>query len=241
MLTAGVLSGAPAGAQAPPKGPGSLTGLWVNGAYRASGRYPDRERILLDENGQWPPLLPQPKALLEQRITDSEAGRPFANTLSQCLPGGTPQMLFTAGNYPLQIVETPTQVIILMDEQNHFRIVNLNAKHANDPDPSYFGDSVGHWEGGDLVVDTIGLTDRTSLDQVGMPHSEDLHLVERFHRASQDRIEVEVTIDDPKTFVHPWKAKSILKARAPDPSAMQEYICDDNHNGADASGHQSFR
>jgi hypothetical protein len=224
----------------PTAGPGSLVGLWTNGAYRSSERYSERERILLTTDGKMPPLLPKQQALLEQRLRASEAGKPFANSLSLCLPGGVPQMLFGAGAYPIQILETPGQVTMLIDEQNHFRIVPLGHRHKENPDPSYFGDSVGHWEDGALIVDTIGLTERTTLDQIGMPHSEELHVVERYRRTAADLIEVLVTIDDPKTFSATWQAKALLRKARPD-VGMDEYICENNRNLPDASGAQGLQ
>jgi hypothetical protein len=196
----------------------------------------------MTEDGKWPPLLPAPKALLEQRIKDSDAGNPFANSLAMCLPGGVPTMIFGAP-YPIQILETPGQVSMLYDEQNHYRIIRMNTKHLPDPDPSYMGDSVGRWEGDTLVVDTIALTDRTTLDQVGMPHSEDLHVVERYRRTGPTRMEIEVVIDDDKTFAQPWTAKAVYKMPPPGSpdTQMQEYICENNRNAADASGHQGFQ
>jgi hypothetical protein len=242
--TAGALAlfAGPSLAETPavPTGPGSVAGTWANAAYRSSQRYSERERVLLTEDGQMPPLQPWAAALLEKRIQDSIAGKPYANSLALCLPGGLPQALFAASDYPIQILETPGQVTMLFDEQNHFRIIRMDAKHQDDPDPSYMGDSVGHWEGGELVVDTIGLTERTSLDQIGMPHSEAMHLVERYRRTAKDRLEVEVTIDDPKTFTRPWKARSILgPPRAG--SGMDEYICENNRNLPNAAGQQGLQ
>jgi hypothetical protein len=129
---------------------------------------------------------------------------------------------------------------MLFEEQNHFRTIRMNGKHAEDPDPTYMGDSIGHWEGDALIVDTIGLTDRTTIDQVGMPHSEELHLVERYRRLDRDTLEVLVTITDPKTFSSPWQTRALYKHAPPD-SGVSEYICENNRNTPDAQGRMGFQ
>ena len=229
----------PSGSTAVPKGPGSLSGLWLNANYKGTGRFPARERVLRTSDGSMPPLLPAAAAVLEARIKDADAGDIFANTLTECLPGGIPEMLFGAP-YPIQILETPGQVSMLFEEQNHFRLIFLKGGHASDPDPSYMGDAVGHWEGDTLVVDTIGLNDKTTLDMVGTPHTEALHVVERYHRVAQDRLEVTVRIEDPGTFSKPWETKVTYQA-APAGTRVGEYICDNNRNLPDAAGHTSFQ
>lgn len=221
-----------------PTGPGSLSGIWVNADYKGTGQYSERQRAIHTADGKPPPLLPGPAKLLEQRFKDADEGKIFANTLADCLPGGVPEMDFGAA-YPVQILETPGQVTMLYEEQNHFRIIRLNAKHQVDPDPSFMGDSVGHWDGDTLVVDTIGLNDQTTLDMVGTPHSDALHVIERFRRIALNKLQIDVTIDDKKTFSRPWHTKVTYRAAGPD-TQMAEYICENNHNGADKNGFQSF-
>ncbi len=221
-------------------GPGSLAGVWQTGGVwktsitdnvgrepLGSLRTPERDRVLKTADGKWPPLQPWAAELLEQRIKLSQQGDPYLANTSLCLPGVPVMML--GGPYPIQILETPGLVTILMEEQNHFRLIYLDGKHPEDPDPTFLGHSVGHWEGGTLVVDTIGLTDRTSIDRIGMPHSEELHLVERFRRTGKDAMELTITIDDPKTFTKAWDAK--VNYRTPAPGVeMTEYICENNRD-----------
>jgi hypothetical protein len=222
----------------PLKGPGSLDGVWIITGYKGSSGYTSRDRALHTSDGKMPPLLPEPARLLEQRIADGDRGDPYPSTLSRCLPAGVPQMMFGAP-YPIQIVERPGQVLILFEEQNHFRSIRLNGRHPKDPDPTFMGDQVGHWETGTFVVDTIGLVDRTTLDPVGMPHSEDLHVIERYRRVDAQTLEIRVQIEDPKTFSRPWEARVDYKA-APAGSRVKEYICENNLNGPDSSGHMGF-
>jgi hypothetical protein len=221
-----------------PGGPGSLNGIWTNAQYKGTGRGTPRERTIRALDGTVPPLLPAPAAVLEKRIAGADAGRIFANSLSRCLPGGMPEMLFGAP-YPIQIIESPGQVTMLFEEQNHFRIVHMGGQHPVDPDPSWMGHSIGHWDGDTLVVDTVGLNDRATLDMVGTPQSEKLHIVERYRRSAADSIEIQVAIDDPDTFARPWVAGTAWRSVAPG-TQVNEYICENNRNDVDAEGFQSF-
>ena len=112
-------------------------------------------------------------------------------------------------NYPakFRLVQTPEAVYILNEVGPQFRVVWLNAKHPDDPDPQYLGHSVGWYENGDtLVVDSVGFNDRTWLDQQGHPHTEKLHFIERYKRADKTSLELTMTIDDPGAYTKPWQA-----------------------------------
>jgi hypothetical protein len=224
---------------AAPRGSGSLDGIWLNSQYKGSSSYPERERVLRTLDGQLPPMLPWASELLNKRIQDSEAGFPFASTLALCLPGGIPLMLF-GDDVPVRIVESPGDVTMLFMEGNRFRDIPLNAAHPKDIDPSYMGDSVGRWEGDTLVIDTLGLKERTTLDQIGMPHTEKLHVVERYRRTGRDSMEIRVTIDDPGTFTRSWDARVIYKL-APPGTKVTEDICENNRNPADEQGRSGFQ
>ena len=230
-----------AAAAAYPKGPGSLEGVWMNTGYLSTGRYTARQRAVRTIDGTPPPLLPAAAALLEQRLVDDmDKAQTFGNTVSQCLPGGVPEMMFGAAQYPIQFLENAGQVTLLFEEQNHFRIIFLNATHPKDLDPTFMGHSVGHWEGDTLVVDTIGMNDRTTIDMVGTPHTEALHVVERYRRIAKDKLEVLVRLEDPGVFSKPWEAKTVYKPAPPGHQHIEEYICENNRNTVDASGHSTF-
>src|SRR5262249_58924450 len=101
-------------------------------------------------------------------------------------------------------------VAILIEPRRNFRVIPLNAKHPDDGDPSYLGDSVGHWEGDTLVVDVVGFKEQTS----GMSlHSESLHITERFTRVDYNTIEYEATSEDPKVLTKPWTIHSKIMLR----------------------------
>jgi len=109
--------------------------------------------------------------------------------------------------HPVKVryVQTPEAVYILHEMGPVFRVVWLNADHPEDPDPQYWGHSIGWYENGDtLVVDTVGYNDRSWLDQVGHPHTEKLHTIERYKRVGADQLEYDITIDDPGAYATPW-------------------------------------
>jgi hypothetical protein len=229
-------------AAAYPKGPGSLEGVWANTKYKSTKNNSARDRAIRTSDGQPPPLLPAAAAVLEKRLSDDlDKAKAFGNTVSQCLPGGVPEMMFGSMDFPVQILENAGQVTVLFEEQNHFRIIFLNATHPKDPDPSFMGHSVGHWEGDTLVVDTVGQNDRTTIDMVGTPHTEALHVVERFRRVAKDKIEIKVRLEDPGAYSKPWDAQTIYTRPAdPTKQRLEEYICENNRNMADADGHTTF-
>ena len=228
LCTSSAFSQAPAflpSARAP-TGPGSISGVWTPADFDRNVFLSPEKSAIKTIEGEPPPLQPWVIQIMEKRRQDAKEGHPYASLQSRCLPSGMPQMMFATG-LPKQTLETAGQVTILSEELSFFRIIHLNAQHAKHPDPSYMGDSVGHWEGGDLVVDTIGISEKTQLPD-GILHSEKLHLVERYRRTSKDRIELLMTFEDPKAFLRPWTTVTHLKL---EPSKrIQEYYCDNNRN-----------
>lgn len=236
ILVAGITTAvAQSNAPSAPTGPGSLSGIWQAGRMwqgapantLGSLRTPEWDRVIKTSTGEIPPMLPWARELLEKRIKMSQEGEPEALTPTQCLPS-IPAFLL-GGPYPIQILETPGQVTMLLEEQNHYRVIYLDSKHPADPDPTFMGHSTGRWENGTLVVDTIGLIERTPIDRVGVPHSAALHLIERYRRVDKDSLEVIITIDDPKTFSKQWDAKVPYRA-APAGTRLTEYICENNRD-----------
>jgi hypothetical protein len=216
-------------------GPGSISGVWFNSSFSTEREGPPsgepRTRRTID--GQPPPMLPWAAAVVADKMKAFREGRPIANMSANCVPNGVPQMMFLPPQLPMQIIESPGQVTILFEYFNTFRNIYLDAQHDEDPDPTYMGNSVGHWEGDTLVVDTIAITDKTTVEGV-IPHTLDLHVVERFRRTSADTLEILITVEDPKTFTKPYTYISPLK-RVPG-MKIQEYVCENNRNIPDASG-----
>jgi hypothetical protein len=104
-----------------------------------------------------------------------------------------------------KFVQTPDAVYMLHEVMQTFRVVRLNSKHPDDPDPTWWGDSIGWYENGNtLVIDTIGTNDKTWLDQLGHPHTDKLHLTERYKRVNATTLELDATIDDPGAYTKPF-------------------------------------
>ena len=122
-----------------------------------------------------------------------------------CEPPGVPHIYL----WPIKtkFIQTPEAVYILHELGPYFRIVWLNSKHPADADPQWWGHSIGRYENGNtLVVDTVGFNDKTWLDQMGHPHTEQLHLIERYKRVDQNTLELDMTIDDPGAYTKLWNA-----------------------------------
>jgi hypothetical protein len=142
-----------------------------------------------------------------------------------CLPPGMPRILLMP--FPMKIVQTPDEVIMLFEYDHFQRQIFLNRDdHPKDLKPTYMGDSIGHWENDTLVVDTVGLTDKSWLDQVGHPHSSALHVTERIRRTDHDTLVDDLTFDDPKDYTARWSGEQVFKLR---PGwRLMEYICEDH-------------
>jgi hypothetical protein len=156
------------------------------------------------------PYLPwaREKTMSERTSTGPEPQ--FGNTTDPqvlyCEPPGVPHIYL----WPIKhkFIQTPEAVYILHELGPFYRIVRLNGKHPEDPDPQWWGHSIGWYENGDtLVVDTIGFTDKTWLDQMGHPHTEQLHLTERYKRVDATTLELNMVIDDPGAYSKPWNAQ----------------------------------
>ena len=141
-----------------------------------------------------------------------------------CLPFGMVRSVNSP--MPLQIVQNSTYAALLFEVSN-FHVVPIDGRAHRQQIPTWFGDSVGRWEGDTLVVDTVNFNGKTKLDTVGHPHSDQLHVVQRFTRTDLGYIAHEITIDDPKTYTKPWKNTRIFTLR-PDWELM-EYSCEENN------------
>jgi hypothetical protein len=124
--------------------------------------------------------------------------------------------------YEFMFLQTPDAVYVLYEFSRVWRLIPLNQPHSKDPDPTWMGESVGKYEADSLVVDTIGFNDKTWIDQLGHPHSDALHLVERFRRLDNDTLELDVTFDDPKAYTKPFTVKRTF-TRSPSPPT--EALC----------------
>ena len=161
-----------------------------------------------------------------KKVLESYNNRALDDPTARCLPSGIPRIV-TLGLFPQQIVQTPKQIVMLYEYMNVFRVIPLNAKHPDDLIPAYMGNSVAHWEGDTLVVDIIGFNDKTWLSGTGTFHSDKLHITERYTRVDKDRIDYQVTMEDPEVLTKPWTLRSSLMLR--EGTRLQEYVCAENN------------
>lgn len=180
-----------------------------------------------------PPLLPWAAEKFKS-VKPGYGPRATPNSqdpILSCLPPGVPRILLIP--FPMQIVQTPSEVIMLFEYDHFVRHISLDRReHSRNADLTWMGDSIGHWEGDTLVVDTAGLNDRTWLDQVGHPHSDRLHVTERIRRVSHDTLQDDLTIDDPRAYAKPWTGQQVFKLK---PAwRLGEYVCEDKQSRAGA-------
>lgn len=142
-----------------------------------------------------------------------------------CLPFGLVRSINSP--MPMQIVQNNKYVSLNFEVDNWFLIVPIDGRKHRDQVATWAGDSVGHWEGDTLVIDTVNFNGRTRLDTIGHPHSDQLHVIQRWTRTDLGHIAVEMTIDDPKTYSKPWKNSRTFTLR-PDWEIM-EYSCEENN------------
>jgi len=142
-----------------------------------------------------------------------------------CLPMGTPRK----DPYPWRIIHTPKLMVILYEGNIHsYRQIFLDGRpHDKRVEETWWGDSIGHWEGDTLVVDITAFNDKTELPG-GFRHTESLHVIERFTRTA-DGIQYEATVEDPNVFVRPWKMVRTFQQRT-DLEKVDEFVCENNHD-----------
>jgi hypothetical protein len=146
-----------------------------------------------------------------------------SETDRRCLPPGVPRIMLQAR--PFEIVQTANRILFMYEGGGHvWRQIWMDGRdHPKDPNPDWLGHSIGHWEGTTLVVDTVGFNDRTWLDDAGHPHTEQLHVIEKFTRANRAAMQYEVTIDDPGAYTKSWNSSSILSLQPGE--KLAEDIC----------------
>lgn len=174
--------------------------------------------------GEEIPLLPAASAVYKQRIQQFGKGSPT----SRCLPHGPPFAMLV---HQMKIVQNPRLTLILYEEFNDFRQVFTDGRPLPvDPQPTWYGYSIGRWSGDSFVVDTTGFNDRSWLDDAGLPHSEALRTTETFTRRDFGHLDIRVRFDDPQTFSKPWSIVLPL-ALQPD-TELLEYICENERSSA---------
>jgi len=193
-----------------------------NFAARRTGQQPTWR--VADLNN--PNLKPWVVEALRKANADALAGKAMFTREARCWPTGVPAMLLNPGQ--LYFVQTPKEVWILQQADHRVRRIRLDQPHSANPKPSWYGESVGHYEGGDtLMVDTIGFNDKSFVDSYRTPHTTQLHVAERFKLIEGGKaLEVTFTVDDPGAFNAPWSGgKRWERTR----QALTEEACAENN------------
>jgi hypothetical protein len=197
-------------ARAPP----DLSGVWQVSRYDPSIRTIE---------GRLPPLTDEARKRYQSNVAARKHLEPRSD-MSRCVPPGTPRVMWAP--FPVMILQTARKITFVHEYQHLLRHIYMDEPlpAAEDVDPTYMGESVGHWEGDTLVVETIGVNDETVLDRDGMPHSAAMRVTERLRLIDGGRrLEDQVHIDDPATFSEPWTARVVFE-RKPNVQ-LKEYNC----------------
>jgi hypothetical protein len=214
-----------------------------NDEFRVSGKQPTDQ--LADLNS--PILQPWARDIIRKRNELVLAGKAANPPHASCWPVGVPAFLLRPMTEPMYFIQTPKEVVMILSSKQEIRHIYLTEKHSANIKPSWYGESIGHYEGDTLVVDTVGIDERTWLDGFGTPHSKQLHVVERFRLTDNGNgLEANVHVEDPGAFTMAWNgtqrfrqyeaavrkvgANRITQLASTVEGPLQEMICADNPN-----------
>ncbi len=197
-----------------PEGKPDIAGLWqIAGLYVAN--------IAKDVPGDVP-FQPWAEALYKQRRATLSKDDPTGH----CIPGGVPRS--DAVPYPFKIYNIPGVMLILYEAVHSYRQIFTDGRELpKDPNPTWMGYSIGHWDGDAMVVETSGFNDHGWLDNDGRPATDALHVTERFRRKDFGHMEIQITIDDAKAYTKPWTV-TLPYVLQPDTDLL-EYVCNENN------------
>jgi hypothetical protein len=205
-----------------PDGKPDLSGFWkgpliIGGMFKSVGG---------------PPFTPEGEAAYKYNLTHT------VNPEALCLFAGIPRA--SISGVPFEIVQNSNRMVFLYELMSTFRSIPMDGReHSKDIEPSFFGNGVGHWEGDTVVIDSIGFKDKLSwIDDDAHPHSDAMHVVERWSRPDADHLAHEVTVEDPKFYTKPWTFKRVFTAMPPG-EELYEFACDENNIDRDG-GHLGY-
>jgi len=202
-----------------------LNGVWQPGSDRVGTWEEANQGVGVPEPGSRPAVTrggpPPYQPWAAKKVLESYNLRRIDEPVARCIP----QLdLPGIALYPIQFVQNPDTIVILIEPRHNFRLIPLNAKHPDDLDPAYVGDSVGHWEGDTLVVDVTGFNEQMSGQSI---HSDALHIIERFTRVDYNTINYEARVEDPKALTKPYTIQSKIMLRPG--TRIREYVCEENN------------
>jgi len=209
-----------------------FTGAW--GPYRgARGADPKLAPPPAGAPALKPEYAKQYEARRAAEAAANSRGEPLANASASCIPYGVPSMMSVAV-YPIEIIQTPKQVTIIAEAFSEVRRVYMGKPQMkiDDVPPGYYGRSVGRWEGETLVIDTVGI--KESVQYQRMPHSDQMHIIERMRLVAPDILHDQITIEDPVVLEKPY-TYTLAYRRMPD-YEMVEFVCDNNREYVDDKG-----
>jgi hypothetical protein len=196
-------------------------------------------------NGNPPPWTPEAAKQIDALFAQEKAGHPKL-VFSGCLPESMPSWMLISHN-AMEILFTPGRVTMLGESDGNRirRIYTDGRKHPDDPDPTFHGHSIGHWEGDTLVVDTVGIRPQTFIavtEAAGIPNDGDLHVVERIHLADAKTLHDDLEITAPKVLTGPWKTTRAYFRQRKQKYDIVEGVCEEGsfREGTDKDGNAIF-
>jgi hypothetical protein len=203
----------------PEHNPKDLSGVWNRLGQGGGGAF---------GGGSNPKLTPLGQDLLQQSKSSNNGQYTLTTTndpvVGKCLPAGVPRIYLHP--LPWQIAQTPQETIFIFEWDHTVRhIFTDGRKHDPDANPTYMGESIGSWDGNTFVVDTVAFNEKTWLDRNGTSHTDQLHVIERFHRVNLNDLELDVTMEDAKALAEPWKVH--MQFQLHPEWNLQEYACTD--------------
>ena len=212
----------------PPSGPGPIVSDPAH-QYVSFYRFPRNPKPsfrVADLNN--PILQPWVREHLQKVNERSLSGKVVAIPKERCWPVGVPAFLLLPAT-PVYFLQTPKQISMIWMQDHQVRRVYMDVPHSANVNPSWFGESVGHYEGDTLVVDTIGISDKSYVDNYQTPHTDQLHVVERFRMIEEGKtLEVNVHVEDPGAFTMPWNA--MQRYRRTNSGPFSEVVCAENND-----------
>jgi hypothetical protein len=181
-----------------------------------------------------PNLKPWVADYIKKANDEVLAGKLRETSRSKCMPGGVPEFLLYGGpgeNEPIYFIQTPKEVLIIAQADTQVRHIYMNVPHSAHPALSWYGESVGRYEGDELVVDTIGFNEKTLIDDnYAVPHTSQLHVVERYKVINDGKaLQASFTVEDPGAFNAPWSAVELFHP-VHEPAALTEEACAENNS-----------
>jgi hypothetical protein len=212
--------------RAPPSGQGPVLSVVATGTKT-------NDNGAVYRQGDYKAAILQPWAAeaVRAHAQSEHEGKPVRSAKETCWPMGVPYILEL--NLRAEIIANGNEIVFLYEELMDHRIVRLNAEHPANLKPSWYGDSVGYWDGDTLVVDTVGLNNRTWIDGFGTPHTDKIRVVERYHLLNPNTLEVLFTVDDPGAFTAPWSAIATYRKDRSTSEPYTEFVCAENNLDAE--------